>query len=194
MRKLSLVCLVLLMGGALGGDRGVLLGNTLTQAGAQVRLTATPAKPVYHSGEPIEINVTLENTGTQSLKLSNQATGTLQIASLRRAGNPVPSRATIVNFLEDLGYTLEQSLKAVAPGQTLQWVWRSAPDHVLGQQALDTVAFQTDDFHQITFYGVQTPGAYELALVYQFPSDAAPDAHPFLGATEPATASFEVLP
>ena len=194
MLRLSLVCLVLLVGGALEGDRGILLGNTLAQAGAQVRLTATSVKSAYQSGEPIEIALTLENTGTVLANLSDRVTGTLQIISLTRDGTPVPTRSSIVNFLEDLGYTLEQSLKAVAPGQTLQLVWRSERDHVLGQQALDTVEFQTEDFHHITFYGVQTPGKYELAVVYQFPSEAAPNAQPYLGPTDPAIVAFEVLP
>lgn len=193
MRRLSLICLVLLVGWALQGDRGVFLGNA-AQAGAQVRLTAMSVKSAYQDGEPIEITLTLENTGTVPVNLSDRGTGTLQVASLTRDGAPVPTRSSVVNFLEDLGYTLEQSLKAVAPGQRLQLVWRSERDHVLGQQALDTVEFQTEDFHHITFYGVQTPGKYELAAVYQFPSQAAPGAQPYLGPTEPAVVAFEVLP
>lgn len=193
MRRLSLVCLVLLLGWALERDGGILLGNA-AQTGARVRLTATSVKPAYQSGEPIEIALTLENTGTVFLNLSDQVTGNLHIISLTRDGAPVPTRGSIVNFLEDLGYTLEQSLKAVAPGQRLQLVWRSERDHVLGQQALDTVEYQTEDFHHITFHGVQTPGKYELAVVYQFPSEAAPDAQPYVAPTDVANVAFDVLP
>jgi hypothetical protein len=140
----------------------------LSRAKFSVALAAKTPKSTYLVGERIVINMSLTNTGPDTVRVSERLDGTIRITSLTVNGVPAPTRTVGIQYDDDLATQLKQSLVTLAPGQARALPpWRSARDRVFAAQALETIQFDPAGQHGGRSHAVGQPGTYVLTVVYQ---------------------------
>ena len=166
--------------------------NTGCPPAKNVTLTADSAKTVYATGEPIDISLTLTNTGTSVVNLSRLLDGNITISSLTRNGAVVPAASEDIRYEMDLATILKDSVVAVNPGQDVSIRLTSYSYDKLGGQVLRTVKYQPSDRHKALLRQVNQPGSYNLALVYKYAGPSSPGV--FSSETNVAHIAFTVTP
>ncbi len=171
-----------------------LVGTTNLQEEGLLELSAVASRSDYNVGDPIEIRLTLTNTGRIPTGASPLVDGNVRVHAFRRDGADVSSRRTQVDYFIALADQLRDSLRTLAPGASLETNWRSEPDAVLGGAALASVAFDPDGAHWMTLYALDAPGDYELILSYQYPGPPGALPQVFRAGTNQVTVRFAVRP
>lgn len=174
----------------------------IQNAHLQLVLTATPDSQVYAKGDYIDIGLTLRNDSRRSLYASDLIAGSIMVASLTKDGLPVPQRVVDSAYFDEFNAILQNSLKSVAAGQSLSFVWASQRDPergglldpALGGQSLETVEPKDQWFQKKTIYALDEPGRYELQIFYHYRGPVTGLSDVFTTASNTVTVVFEVTP
>ncbi|MDO8537135.1 MAG: hypothetical protein Q7R94_02730, partial [bacterium] len=159
-----------------------------------IMLDASSAKSTYKAGEEIRVDAHLKNSGEVDTCVSTMGAGNIRTVSFTRDGESVETRSTPVYFITSFDKMLEVSLVPVKPGESLDIMLSSELDDGLQKQALRTTSL--DDGRGIAmFYDIETPGDYQLKLVYEYPGPKSSNcAHVFGEETNIAVVTFTVIP
>lgn len=161
---------------------------------AEVELGVSLDKPSYKTGEEINLALRLNNSGDAKTCISNMSTGSIRFLSLTRNGERVETRSAPSYFIASLTEILKASLVSINPGESLDITLRSEVDEGLGKWALKTTA-PDNGRGTATFYDVETPGNYELEVMYEYSGGRSPECPSvFEGRTNIASAIFTVTP
>ena len=163
----------------------------LTSACASVQLSGAPVRPSFTAREQVTIALKLTNTGRADTAVSPRVDGTLRIVSLTHDGAPVKTRQSYTAYEEDLGVLLAASLKTIKPGESIDVIWHSVEDHVLGGQAFEQIAWRAGGKNELLAEWVGLPGKYELTVLYAY---GAPGGNAYRKETNAITVQFTVTP
>jgi len=162
------------------------------RSGGNVSLEARTDKDSYAPGEPITLTLTLTNTGTDAVCLSETPDGGVQLTSVTVDGADVRERKTEASYITSLSDIIASKLRSIAPGETMEITLTSEIDAGLGSEAFYHT--ELDDISGILeFYDVGAPGIYRIEVSYDYQgkeSDTCPDI--LKGSTNTATVSFTV--
>ena len=163
-----------------------------TKISPEVFLEASTDKMFYESGEEVVLSVSWTNSGSVDTCVSDMDAGSIRFISFTRDGEQVETRSAPSYFITSFIEMLEVSLKTVVPGESMDIVMVSRVDPGLGRQALRTTTLE-DGRGIGMFYDVETPGDYNLELIYEYPGPPfAGCPSIFQGATNIVRATFTV--
>ena len=199
-RRMSLIAALCAVGvvlllslGRLDSPRLATRLDAASAASKGLHLTLSPAKEAFAAGEPIELTLTLTNTGSEPVLVSPVVDGVLELAAAAGGDGGRRKADQVIRYRESLGFLLTQSLVELAPGGSTSWVWRSHANEELGGQALTTVEFtMDDDDHRARSILVGAPGSNRLRVFYDFPDKVEAPAGTETARSNVATAEFEV--
>ncbi|MBY8872023.1 hypothetical protein K7640_09235 [Micromonospora sp. PLK6-60] len=184
-------CLALVLTTSAAGCRRSGNAPAPSNAGGSIGLTVGASQPAYRVGERVSLRIRLVNNRDAECRLSRVPEGTVTVLSLTRDGTPVAPTIGGATYYRDFTAYLIENLVPVPPRGSVELALGSDPQSPVGA-ALTTSAPDGRGGATVTWWPVDQPGAYRVALAYLRPPLRDVPADGCAATTGPGTVAFEV--
>lgn len=162
-------------------------------AAPEVQLSVMAPAQVTQS-VPLELTLEFKNIGITDANISTMPQGTMVIESLTRDGIAIIPRQSEAYYIDGLMKIIDNSLKGLAPGESLTTQWTAFMDPVQNAYTIQAVQPGLYGAHPTWLFAINTPGNYSLAIYYQYPQSSRLGNKLFRGRTNTVVVSFTVIP
>lgn len=159
--------------------------------GVGVRVAVAAAKTEFAVGEPVVLHVRLTNIESGPCQILPGPDGALAILDARRDGVALVPAFSTGTYIDGMASYLRQSLAEVKPEGSVRYDLVSETSAPAGDRpALETSTLDASNQSNSSYWAVDEPGRYELAVRYL----PAPVASGLCHASgDPVSVSFSVL-